>query len=67
MKISDFCVKSKADVEGEQLPRRLITAFAREQLWDYHLEPLLEEYLGAEVESKKEDLKKLREDFISNA
>ena len=53
MKIKDFVI-------GEE-----ITTYALEQLWDYHLEPLLEEYLGMEFEDKKEAVKTLREAFVS--
>lgn len=62
MKISDFCVRPVSSTEEES--RYSITEFAREQLWTYHLEPLLEEYLGAEIEAKKNDLKTLREAFV---
>jgi|GEM_PF-6966567 len=63
MKIVDFCVEETSSPGDE--PRRRITTFAREQLWTYHLEPLLEEYLGAEAASRKAELKALRERFVS--
>jgi MoxR-like ATPase len=62
MKILDFCVEQAA--VGAKDRQRRITEFAREQLWIYHLEPLLEEYLGAEVATKMSVLTKLRNAFI---
>ena len=65
MKIGDFCVKERSPAtQGEQCR---ITAFAREQLWTYHLEPLLEEYLGAEADAKRSDLLKLRDNFLKDS
>jgi len=66
MKIRDFCVMEEADNCGETTRHR-ITDFSREQLWTYHLEPLLEEYLAAEAEAKKDDLKRLRDAFVEHA
>jgi hypothetical protein len=65
MKIGDFCVTEKGDPTQEDQLR--ITEFAREQLWIYHLEPLLEEYLGAEADAKQSHLGKLRDDFVQGS
>jgi 5-methylcytosine-specific restriction endonuclease McrBC GTP-binding regulatory subunit McrB len=56
MKIRDFC---PAEV-GEA---RQISEFACERLWDYHLEPLIEEYLGAETKAFRTKLAELRKQF----
>ena len=58
MKIRDFCPRE------EGLPAR-ITEFAREQLWLYHLQPLIEEYLGAESDTKQAVTDKLRNQFVN--
>ena len=58
MKIRDFCPE---DEKGE----RSISDYALEQLWDYHLEPLIEEYLGAETSVRKGDVKNLRGQFTA--
>jgi DNA polymerase III delta prime subunit len=65
MKIADFCV-IEAGASTERNEAR-ITEFSREQLWIYHLEPLLEEYLGAEAGAKKNDLRALRDDFVKSS
>lgn len=60
MKVKGFCPEDK---EGGG---RILTSFALEQLWDYHLEPLIEEYLGAEVETFRTNLTKKKEEFITD-
>lgn len=57
MKVRDFCPTDK-DGEG-----RSLTPFALEQLWDYHLEPLIEEYLGAETENFRKPIQEHRKIF----
>ena len=44
-----------------------ITSFEMEKLWQYHLEPLLEEYLGNRVDDPeiKKDINNLKEKFIA--
>jgi hypothetical protein len=42
---------------------RQISEFACERLWDYHLEPLIEEYLGAETKAFRTKLAELRKQF----
>ena len=44
---------------------QIITTFDLEKLWDYHLQPLLEEYLGNRVEDKeiKDLLQSIRDEF----
>lgn len=56
MKIRDFCVP-------EDDGSLHITEFARERLWDYHIEPLVEEYLGAEAKNWKSQITDLRTKF----
>jgi MoxR-like ATPase len=50
--------------EGDQTA---IDDFHYEQLWDYHLEPLIEEYLGTEAEDPtyRAKLKEIRRQFTS--
>lgn len=47
-KIKDFLTKTK-----EFEPAQIITTFDLEKLWDYHLEPLLEEFLGNRIEDSE--------------
>jgi Cdc6-like AAA superfamily ATPase len=57
MKIRDFCVR-----EDDNLLH--ITEFSRERLWDYHIEPLIEEYLGAEARNLKREITEQRSKFM---
>ncbi len=59
MKVRDFC---PPDEEGGG---RSLTPFALELLWDYHLDPLIEEYLGAEAAIHKNTLNKQRDNFAA--
>jgi MoxR-like ATPase len=59
MKIRDFCATEDDDMLH-------ITPFARERLWDYHIEPLIEEYLGAEAVSWKAKISNLRTKFTTS-
>ena len=45
-----------------------LTVFELEKLWVYHIEPLLEEYLGNKVDDEniKSKIKKLKEDFTKS-
>jgi len=66
-KISDFCsMKSTAikEVENEK-EMKTIDCFGLEKLWRYHIEPLLEEYLGAmsDEEETKGKLENLKSEF----
>lgn len=47
-KIKDFLAKS-----NESDPVQIITTFDLEKLWEYHLEPLLEEFLGNRIEDSE--------------
>lgn len=47
-KISDFLKKRK-----EEEPTQLITTFELEKLWQYHLSPLIEEYVGNRIDDKE--------------
>lgn len=59
MKIKDF-----STLNGEE--KLEITPLSLERLWEYHIEPLLEEYLGAEFESKSTVIKEMKDTFIGN-
>jgi hypothetical protein len=59
MKVREFC---QPDEDGGV---RILTTLALEQLWDFHLEPLIEEYLGADMVNHTDPLKKQREVFTS--
>ena len=63
MKIYDFCVELSETTErgGKRL---LIKEFDRERLWIYHLKPLLDEYIGAEIVAKKAALNAIRDSFV---
>ena len=58
-KIKDFLIK-RTENQAE------ITSIELEKLWIYHIQPLLEEYLGARLEDDNilESLKKLRDSFV---
>lgn len=55
LKITDFCEKKDDSI--------MLTPYALEQLWVYHIEPLLEEYLGMEFESKQDQIASLKKAF----
>ena len=59
-KIKDFLKRCK---EGEQSQR--ITILELEKLWEYHIEPLLEEFLGNRIDDPEVNqcLKKLKNEF----
>lgn len=67
LKVKDFCeVVPDASNEGHEIQSPwILTPFALEQVWDYHIEPLLEEYLGLEFQEREEAVKKLRAQFSS--
>ncbi len=58
MKIKDFFDKSSNDL--------FITPLELEKLWVYHLEPLLEEYLGMSIEDDEmgRKLEKIKKEFV---
>jgi 5-methylcytosine-specific restriction protein B len=58
LKIKDFIQDSK----------KIITSFELEKLWIYHIEPLLEEYLGMAMEDDaiQNKLKKIKEKFLQD-
>ena len=66
MKIADFCVLEEKNPEGDDPDANLrITQYALERLWDYHIEPLLEEYLGVMFEETEEARRNLKNEFCS--
>jgi MoxR-like ATPase len=64
MKIYDFCMEGSESGERDGTRRR-IKKFDRERLWIYHLEPLLNEYIGAEMVVKKIALDRVRDKFVN--
>ena len=54
-KIKDFLTKCKVSdpVQIITSPVQIITSFDLEKLWEYHLEPLLEEFLGNRIEDSE--------------
>ena len=77
LKIRDFCPPTKNvswdasdEVDGNHSSGDfkkplLLTRYAMEQLWTYHISPLLEEYLGAEFEDevRQETVVKMKSSF----
>lgn len=61
LRIKDFC--DSIDIEGAKC--YVLTSYALEQLWGYHLRPLLEEYIGLAFEERKDDIKRLMDDFCA--
>ena len=64
MKIYDFCMEGSESGERDGTRRR-IKKFDRERLWIYHLEPLLNEYMGGEIVVTKAALDRVRDDFVN--
>jgi len=61
LKLKDFCVsRGGSQDEGASW---IVNAYAMEKLWVYHIEPLLEEYLGLTLEAHKDNVAQLRRDF----
>ncbi len=60
LKIMDYCQKTTDEKTF------YLTPYALEQLWDYHIEPLLEEYLGLEFEEKTTIVEILKSDFTKD-
>jgi Cdc6-like AAA superfamily ATPase len=65
LKIKDFLSKDKD--ENSEL-NQVITSFELEKLWVYNIEPLLEEYLGMNIEDENVviQLKRLKEEFLKD-
>ena len=59
-KIKDF---KKEPESGDNL--QIISSFELEKLWDYHLQPLIEEYLGNRIEDERilDCIESLKEKF----
>lgn len=60
MKIMDFVEYHEEQGSG------LLTSYALEKLWDYHISPLLEEYLGMEFDDKKNEINGLKAKFTED-
>ncbi len=54
LRVKDFCKLIKRDDEKVQC--YVLTPFALEQLWTYHILPLLEEYLGLEFDDRLNEI-----------
>ena len=70
MKIKEFATEVNEKTPAEQAavdePHGYkLTVYALEQLWDYHISPLLEEYLGMEFEDKEGKINDIKKAFIS--
>ena len=77
MKITDFAeFKPKEQKDGAENRQEnsngkepqgtyILDTYALEQLWDYHISPLLEEYLGMEFEEKQGKINDLKRVFIA--
>lgn len=65
LKMQDFLVKND---NKESQDKQIITSFELEKLWVYHLEPLLEEYLGMSIEEEEvlKKLKNLKDEFLKD-
>lgn len=63
LKIKDFCDSRKVDEEHIEY---VLTPYALEQLWIYHIAPLLEEYLGIEYDEYQSEIDHLRNDFCAD-
>ena len=61
LRVKDFCGEPIV-VEGDKKFYQL-KPFALEQLWTYHILPLLEEYLGLEFEDRIDEIDDLKENF----
>ena len=63
LRVKDFCRLIKKD--NEKLKCYVLTPFALEQLWTYHILPLLEEYLGLEFDDRQNEITKMQEDLCA--
>lgn len=66
-KIKDFLQRPQNEPDNQkESPTQIISTFDLEKLWEYHLEPLLEEFLGNRIDDAeiKEEYNKCKEDFV---
>lgn len=63
LRVKDFCRLIKKD--NEKVKCYVLTPFALEQLWTYHILPLLEEYLGLEFDDRQNEITKMQEDLCA--
>lgn len=63
LRIKDFCERREIDKEQVEY---ILTPYALEQLWTYHIVPLLEEYLGIEYEEHQSEIDRFRTDFCDD-
>ena len=63
LRIKDFCESRVIDKDQIEY---FLTPYALEQLWTYHIVPLLEEYLGIEYEEHQSEIDRFRTEFCAN-
>jgi MoxR-like ATPase len=63
LRVKDFCKLIKRD--GEEVQCYVLTPFALEQLWTYHILPLLEEYIGLEFDDRLNEITTMKEDLCA--
>ena len=63
LRVKDFCKLIKRD--GEEVQCYVLTPFALEQLWTYHILPLFEEYLGLEFDDRLNEITTMKEDLCA--
>ena len=61
LRIKDFC--DYVEVDGKKC--YTLTSYALEQLWIYHIRPLLEEYIGLEFDEREDDVKRIMNAFCA--
>lgn len=62
LKLKNFCLPRSADGDTGYL----VNSYSVEKLWMYHIEPLLEEYLGVSFDAHHDVIQKLRKDFCAS-
>ena len=63
LRVKDFCGEPIVGDGGKNVYQ--LKPFALEQLWTYHLLPLLEEYLGLEFEDRESEIEDLKREFCA--
>jgi hypothetical protein len=64
LKIRDICIGPAVALgSGIRDSELTITTVDLERLWNYHLQPLLEEYLGQRAKGQSDNLAKLKKEF----
>lgn len=63
LRVKDFCKRIKGD--DEKVDCYILTPFALEQLWTYHILPLLEEYLGLEFDDRQNEITTMKDELCA--